>query len=49
MASETDPMMPQNLQKLHNESGVSALEVRLAGDIKPDWLPRRVLATFSVH
>lgn len=36
MASESDPMMPPNLQKFRNESGVSALEVRLAGDIKPD-------------
>lgn len=29
-------MMLQSLQKLHDESGVSALEVRLAGDLKPD-------------
>lgn len=36
MAFQSDPMMLQSLQKLHDEGGVFALKVRLAGDIIPD-------------
>ena len=36
MALENSPMMLQSLQKLQNGSGVSTLEVHLAGDILPD-------------
>lgn len=36
MAFENDPMMLQSPQRFNDASGDSALQARLAGNIKPD-------------